>query len=131
MRHNIKGKKFGRYSSHRNALLGNMACSLIKHEHISTTLVKAKALRPIVEKLVTAAKDSSLPTRRHLLSGLRNNIVTVNKLVNELGPRFKTRPGGYLRVVKRGFRTGDNAPMAIIQFVDYQPKTVELATQNS
>jgi large subunit ribosomal protein L17 len=124
MNHRISAKKLNRTSSHRKALFKNMATALITHESIKTTLPKAKALRPIVEKLVTKARDGSLASRRHLLSILNDNSV-VNKLIADLGPKYSSRPGGYLRIIKAGFRYGDMAPMAYIQFVDSVGKAVD------
>lgn len=121
MRHGISGRKFNRHGRHRNALLVNLAVSLIEHEQISTTLAKAKDLRPYVERMVTRARDKSLHSRRVLLSQLRNNENAVNKLIGELAPRYQSRAGGYTRVLKAGFRAGDNAPRAFIEFVDRNP----------
>jgi large subunit ribosomal protein L17 len=117
MRHGIAQKKLGRTTSHRNAMLANMAASLIKHEQIVTTLPKAKALRPVVEKLVTLAKRGDLHARRLVVSRLRDE-TQAKKLFDVLGPRYKARAGGYTRVLKAGFRQGDNAPVAVIEFVD-------------
>lgn len=118
MRHRMKGRKLNRKTAHRKAMFRNMAIALIKHEQISTTLPKAKDLRPIVEKLVTAAKRSqSLHTRRQLLSFLRDEAI-VNKLLEVLSKRYESRQGGYLRIIKTGFRKGDNAETAIIEFVE-------------
>lgn len=119
MRHKISGRKLNRTSSHRKALFQNMVQSLVEHESIRTTLPKAKELRPIVEKYVTMCKSGDLATRRLAISRLRSE-KTVSKLIDTLSPRFKERQGGYTRIIKSGFRYGDNAPMAIIQFVDYQ-----------
>lgn len=117
MRHGMKGRKLGRKSAHRAAMFANLANALVKHEQISTTLPKAKDLRPIVEKLVTLAKRGDLHARRQVLSMLKDNDIT-GKLFSTIAERYKTRQGGYLRVLKAGFRYGDNAPMAIIEFVD-------------
>jgi large subunit ribosomal protein L17 len=117
MRHGMKGRKLGRKSAHRKSMFINLAAALIKHEQISTTLPKAKDLRPIVEKLVTLAKRGDLHARRQVLSMLKDSDIT-NKLFAAIAERYKTRQGGYLRVLKAGFRYGDNAPMAIIEFVD-------------
>ncbi len=117
MRHAMRGRKLGRKSAHRTAMFANLASALIKHEQISTTLPKAKDLRPIVEKLVTLAKRGDLHARRQVLSSLRDETQT-SKLFSAIAERYKTRQGGYLRVLKAGFRYGDNAPMAIIEFVD-------------
>lgn len=117
MKHRISAKKLNRTSSHRKALFKNMAVSLILHESIKTTLPKAKALRPIVEKLVTKGRDNSLATKRYLMSIL-NSEQAVNKLMTEMATKYKERNGGYLRIMKAGFRYGDMAPVAYIQFVD-------------
>ncbi|MBS0296902.1 MAG: 50S ribosomal protein L17 [Proteobacteria bacterium] len=117
MRHGYARRKLGRTSAHRTAMFANMAASLIKHEQIVTTLPKAKELRPFVEKLVTLAKDGSLHSRRIAISRVRD-VDQVGKLFATIGPRYKERPGGYIRVLKAGFRYGDNAPMAVIEFVD-------------
>jgi large subunit ribosomal protein L17 len=119
MRHLNAGRKLNRTPSHRTALFANMACALIKHEQIKTTLPKAKELRPIVEKLVTRAKTSkgSLHARRLLISQIKDD-VSVSKLIDVLGPRYAKRAGGYTRVMKAGNRFGDNAAMAVIEFVD-------------
>lgn len=117
MNHRIKGRKFGRHSSHRRSLFANLAASVIKHEQVKTTLPKAKEIRPIVEKLVTLAKDGSLHARRQALSVLYDKEI-VAKLFDVLGARYKDRQGGYTRVLHAGFRYGDAAPMGIIEFVD-------------
>jgi large subunit ribosomal protein L17 len=117
MRHGSGYRKLGRTTSHRLAMFANMAASLIKHEQIVTTLPKAKELRPFVEKLVTLAKQGRLHDRRIAISRIRD-IEQVGKLFEVLGPRYKTREGGYIRILKAGFRHGDNAPMAVIEFVD-------------
>ena len=117
MRHNMSGRKLGRKSAHRKSMFSNMAQALIKHEQISTTLPKAKDLRPIVEKLVTLGKRGDLHARRQVLSMLKDADLT-NKLFGALAERYKARQGGYIRVLKAGFRYGDNAPLAIIEFVD-------------
>jgi large subunit ribosomal protein L17 len=119
MRHLNAGRKLSRTSSHRQAMFANMACALIKHEQISTTLPKAKELRPIVERLVTKAKNAkgSLSTRRLLLSEIKDEKM-VAKLFDVLGPRYAERPGGYIRILKSGNRFGDNAPTAVVEFVD-------------
>ena len=118
MRHGISGRKLGRYSAHRRALLSNLAGSLIQHEHIKTTLPKAKELRPFVEKLVTLGRRGTLHARRQAIAILRDQKV-VKKLMGPLSERFNSRPGGYTRIVKAGNRHGDNASMAIIEFVDF------------
>ena len=117
MRHANAHRKLGRTTSHRTAMFANMAASLIKHEQIVTTLPKAKELRPFVEKLVTLAKKGDLHARRIAISRVRD-VDQVGKLFATLGPRYKARSGGYIRVLKAGFRYGDNAPMAVIEFVD-------------
>jgi len=117
MRHGYAHRKLGRTSAHRTALFANMAASLIKHEQIVTTLPKAKELRPFVEKLVTLAKKGDLHARRQAISQVRD-VDQVGKLFTTLGPRYKARAGGYIRVLKAGFRHGDNAAMAVIEFVD-------------
>jgi large subunit ribosomal protein L17 len=117
MRHGIAQKKLNRTAAHRTAMLANMAAALIKHEQIVTTLPKAKALRPVVEKLVTLAKKGDLAARRLAISRMRDE-TQVRKLFAVLGPRYATRQGGYLRILKAGFRYGDNAPLAVIEFVD-------------
>lgn len=117
MRHQKRSARFGRESSHRLAMFQNMSISLFKHELIRTTLAKAKALRGIAEPLITLAKEDTVHLRRIAFARLRDK-ETVKKLFNELGPRYKNRPGGYVRVLKDGYRKGDNAPMAIIALVD-------------
>lgn len=117
MRHRKSGRHFSRTSSHRQAMFRNMATSLLQHEMISTTLAKAKELRRFVEPLITLAKVDSLANRRLVFNRLRDRDI-VGKLFIQLGPRYQTRPGGYLRVLKAGFRPGDTAPMAIVELVD-------------
>jgi len=117
MRHGVGHKKLNRTASHRQAMFANMAAALIKHEQIVTTLPKAKALRPLVERLVTLAKKGDLSARRVVLSRMRDETQT-KKLFDTLGPSYKARAGGYTRVLKAGFRYGDNAPLAVIEFVD-------------
>jgi len=117
MRHRKSGRKLNRNSSHRKAMFRNMSASLFEHEMIRTTLAKAKELRGKAEPLITLAKEDSVANRRLAYARLRDRDV-VTKLFNELGPRYKERPGGYLRVLKCGFRPGDNAPMAIVELVD-------------
>jgi large subunit ribosomal protein L17 len=117
MRHGKSGRKFSRTASHRKAMFANMAAALIQHEQIATTLPKAKDLRPIVEKLVTLAKRGDLHARRQAISQIRD-LGMVQKLFETIGPRYKERAGGYLRVLKAGFRHGDSAPLAVIEFVD-------------
>jgi len=117
MRHRQSGRQLNRNSSHRKAMYRNMAASLMQHEVIRTTVPKAKELRRVAEPLITMAKNDSVAKRRLAFDRLRNRAV-VTKLFNELGPRYKDRPGGYLRILKCGFRAGDNAPMAIVELVD-------------
>lgn len=117
MRHKIKRSKLNRTSSHRKAMFANMATALIMNEQIKTTLPKAKALRPIVERLVTKARNGTLAARRDIISRIRD-IVAAEKLMSILATRYKERPGGYTRVIKAGFRYGDRAPVAYIEFVD-------------
>ncbi len=117
MRHGVAQKKLNRTASHRTAMFANMAAALIKHEQIVTTLPKAKALRPVVEKLVTLGKRGDLSSRRLAAGRLRDDAMT-KKLFDTLAPRYKARGGGYIRVLKAGYRYGDNAPMAVIEFVD-------------
>src|ERR1700758_4759820 len=117
MRHGIAHRKLGRTHSHRTAMFANMAASLIKHEQIVTPRPKAKELRPFVEKLVTLAKRGDLHARRIAISRVRD-VEQVGKLFGALGPRYKARNGGYIRVLKAGYRYGDNAPLAVIEFVD-------------
>ncbi|MBY0354391.1 MAG: 50S ribosomal protein L17 [Rickettsiales bacterium] len=118
MKHGISGRKLGRTSSHRKATFANMALALVKHEQISTTLPKAKELRPYVEKLITLGKGGTLANRRLALARMHNDTTMVSKLFDVLSERYKNRSGGYIRIMKAGFRFGDNAPMAIIEFVD-------------
>ena len=117
MHHGVAGRKLGVTDTHRLAMFRNMAHALIKHEQITTTLPKAKELRPFVEKLVTLAKRGDLHARRQAISKVRD-IAQVGKLFATIGPRYKAREGGYIRVLKAGFRHGDNAAMAVIEFVD-------------
>ena len=117
MRHRKSGRKLGRNSSHRKAMFRNMATSLVHHETIKTTLPKAKELRRVVEPLITLAKEDGVANRRLAFDRLRDT-AAVGKLFSDLGPRFKDRPGGYLRILKTGPRPGDAAPMAIVQLVD-------------
>jgi large subunit ribosomal protein L17 len=117
MRHKKSGRKLGRNSSHRKAMFRNMAASLVRHEQIKTTVPKAKELRRVVEPLITLAKEDSVANRRLAFNRVRDKEV-VGKLFTDLGPRFKDRPGGYLRILKTGPRPGDAAPMAIVQLVD-------------
>jgi len=124
MRHRQSGRKLNRNSSHRKAMFRNMAASLLDHEVIKTTLPKAKELRRVAEPLITIAKSDSVANRRLAFNRLRDRDV-VTKLFNELGPRYKDRPGGYLRILKMGFRSGDQAPMALVELVDRPAGEVE------
>ncbi len=117
MRHRKSGRQLNRNSSHRKAMFRNMACSLLRHELIKTTLPKAKELRRVAEPMITLAKSDSVAKRRLAFDRLRDDEV-VGKLFNELGPRYKERPGGYLRILKCGYRPGDKAPMAFVELVD-------------
>jgi len=117
MRHRKSGRKLNRTASHRKAMFANMAAALINHEQIKTTLPKAKELKPFVEKLVTLAKRGDLHARRIAISRVRDEAM-VKKLFEAIGPRYEDRQGGYTRVLKAGFRYGDNAPVAVIEFVD-------------
>ena len=119
MRHKKIGRRLGRDSSHRRAMFRNMAASLIEFESISTTLHKAKELRRTLEPLITLAKEDGVSRRRMAFNKLRNK-TAVGKLFDEIGPRFKNRPGGYLRILKKGRRPGDSAPMALIQLTDFK-----------
>ena len=126
MRHRKSGRKFSRTSAHRDAMFVNMAASLIKHELIRTTLPKAKELRRVAEPLITIGKIDGVANRRLAMSRLQDK-EAVGKLFVELGPRYKARPGGYLRILKAGFRPGDNAPMAYVELVD-RPQATAVAT---
>jgi len=119
MRHRKSGRQLNRNSSHRKAMFQNMANSLFLHEVIKTTLPKAKELRRVVEPLITKAKSDSVANRRHVFAKLRDDAM-VAKLFTELGPFYKDRPGGYVRILKAGFRTGDKAPKAVVQLVDFE-----------
>jgi large subunit ribosomal protein L17 len=123
MRHKKSGRKLGRTSSHRKAMFRNMAASMLRHETIRTTLPKAKELRRVVEPLITLAKEDSVANRRLAFNRLRDKEV-VGKLFTDLGPRFKDRPGGYLRILKMGPRPGDAAPMAIVLLTEQAPEAV-------
>lgn len=127
MRHRKSGRKLGRNSSHRKAMFRNMATSLVRHETIKTTLPKAKELRRVIEPLITLAKIDGVANRRLAFDRLRDK-EAVGKLFSDLGPRFKARPGGYLRILKMGPRPGDAAPMALVQLVD-GPVETEDATE--
>tara|TARA_B100001027_G_scaffold36319_1_gene22479 strand:+ start:511 stop:894 length:384 start_codon:yes stop_codon:yes gene_type:complete len=124
MRHKYSGRKLNRTSSHRTAMFKNMMASLIEHEEIKTTLPKAKELRKFLERLITISKVDTVAKRRVVFSRIRSKDAVI-KLFSELGPRFKNRPGGYLRILKCGFRPGDKAPMAIIQLVDKKEQVTE------
>jgi len=117
MRHGFRGRRFNRTAEHREAMFANMAAALIKHEQIVTTLPKAKDLRPVVEKLVTLAKRGGLHARRQAMAQMRDE-TQLKKLFDVLAKRYESRNGGYLRIMKAGFRYGDQAPMAVIEFVD-------------
>jgi len=130
MKHRIKGRKFSRNTAHRKALFRNLSLAILQHEVIKTTLPKAKELRPFVEKLLTIAKKDTLANRRLAISILGNNLV-IDKLFKEIGPRISGRNGGYTRIMKFGFRTGDKAPMALFELVDRvikEEKTEEKAS---
>ena len=124
MRHRKSGRQLNRNSSHRKAMFRNMAVSLMQHEMIKTTLPKAKELRRVAEPLITMAKTDSVAKRRLAFSRLRDRDI-VSKLFNELGPRYRERSGGYLRILKCGYRTGDKAPMAIVELMDRSARDVD------
>ena len=124
MRHKYSGRKLNRTSSHRTSMFKNMMTSLIEHEEIKTTLPKAKELRGFLERLITISKVDTVSKRRIVFSRIRSK-EAVAKLFNDLGPRFKERPGGYLRILKCGYRAGDKAPMAIVQLVDKKEEVIE------
>ncbi|OCG07028.1 50S ribosomal protein L17 [Gilliamella sp. wkB178] len=128
MRHRKSGRQLNRNSSHRQAMFRNMTSSLVEHEIIKTTLPKAKELRRVVEPLITLAKSDSVANRRLAFARIRDKD-TVKKLFSDLGPRFATRPGGYVRILKCGFRDGDNAPMAYIELVDRPAVEAETAAE--
>ena len=130
MRHKKSGRKFSRTSAHREAMFVNMAASLIKHELIRTTLPKAKELRRVAEPLITIGKTDGVANRRLAMSRLRDP-QAVGKLFVELGPRYQSRPGGYLRILKCGFRPGDNAPMAYVELVDRPAPVAETAADTA
>src|SRR5688572_802859 len=117
MRHRLSGRKLNRNSSHRQAMFRNMTSSLVEHEIIKTTLAKAKELRMVAEPLITLAKEDNVANRRLAFDRLRNK-VTVGKLFTDIGPRYTARPGGYIRIIKCGYRSGDKAPMAYVELVD-------------
>jgi large subunit ribosomal protein L17 len=125
MRHQRKTVKLGRSQAHRDALLANQVCSLIEHSRIKTTLAKAKAVRPLAEKMVTLGKKKTLHARRTALATLRHNERAVKRLFDEVAPRAATRHGGYTRIIKLGFRPSDAAPMAFIEWVDNAPVEVQ------
>ena len=120
MRHHRSGKKLGRDSAHRKALYANLTASLIEHGRIRTTETKAKAVRPVAEKMITLGREGSIHARRQVLAYIRSQEIT-HTLFSEVAPRFKDRPGGYTRIVKLGPRQGDSAPMAYLEFVDFVP----------
>ncbi|WP_062059535.1 50S ribosomal protein L17 [Cellvibrio sp. OA-2007] len=126
MRHKLSGRQLGRNASHRKAMFRNMVISLVEHELIKTTLPKAKELRRFAEPLITLAKVDSVANRRLAFARL-NSKEAVGKLFSQLGPRYNTRPGGYVRILKCGFRAGDKAPMAYVELVDRPAKAVEVA----
>ncbi|HWS02596.1 MAG TPA: 50S ribosomal protein L17 [Gammaproteobacteria bacterium] len=128
MRHRNIGRQLSRNSSHRAAMMRNMAASLLNHEVIKTTVPKAKELRRVAEPLITLAKTDTVHKRRLAFARLRDRDV-VTKLFNELGPRYKERPGGYMRILKMGFRPGDNAPMALVELVDRPQATQEAGVE--
>ncbi len=128
MRHRQSGRKLNRNSSHRKAMFRNMVASLVEHELIKTTLPKAKELRRYAEPLITLSKNDSVSNRRLAFDRLRDKS-TVGKLFNELGPRYEGRPGGYLRIMKCGYRAGDKAPMAYVELVDRPEPIVEEAVE--
>lgn len=129
MRHRNSGRSLSRTSSHRKAMFSNMCCSLIEHELIKTTLPKAKELRKYIEPLITRSKSDSVASRRYAFDTLRSKSA-VGKLFTILGPRYEQRPGGYVRVLKCGFRPGDNAPMAIVEFVDRPYESEESSSES-
>lgn len=128
MKHAIKGRKFSRNSAHRKALLRNLSIALLTNEIIKTTLPKAKELRPFVEKVISLAKKDSLANRRLMMSILGNQAI-IDRVFKEIGPRVATRNGGYTRILKFGFRTGDKAPMAVMELVDRVAETKELVNE--
>jgi large subunit ribosomal protein L17 len=130
MRHRHSGRQLNRNSSSRKAMFKNMAASLFRHEIIKTTLPKAKELRRVAEPMITMAKDDSVARRRTVFSRLRDRDM-VSKLFNELGPRYKERPGGYIRILKCGFRPGDNAPMAYVELIDRPVEAEEVSEESS
>lgn len=132
MRHRLKGKKLNRRSEHRMAMLRNIAVSLIENKTVKSTLPKCKTIRPFIEKLTTIAKKNTLHARRLLLSRLgQSRTEAVNELIKMASGDYKDRPGGYTRILKSGFRYGDNAPMAVIQFVGHEHQVKKQSTQKS
>ena len=129
MRHKKTGRKLGRNSAHRKAMYRNMAVSLIVHESISTTLPKAKELRRTIEPLITLAKEDGVAKRRRAFDKLRDK-AAVGKLFDEIGPRFQERTGGYLRILKKGLRSGDSAQMALVQLTDYEIELSDSVTDD-
>ena len=129
MRHKKTGRRLGRNSAHRKAMYRNMAVSLIVHESISTTLPKAKELRRTIEPLITLAKEDGVAKRRRAFDKLRDK-AAVGKLFDEIGPRFQERKGGYLKILKKGLRSGDSAQMALVQLTDYEIELVDNLTDN-
>ena len=129
MRHRHSGRQLNRNSSHRKAMFKNMTASLVEHELIKTTLAKAKELRSVAEPLITLSKEDSVANRRLAFSRLGNK-AAVGKLFNELGPRYESRPGGYIRIMKCGYRTGDKAPMAYVELVDRPVMAEEVVEEN-
>ena len=129
MRHRQSGRQLNRNSSHRKAMFKNMACSLFRHEIIRTTLPKAKELRGVAEPLITRAKNDSLANRRVVFDRIRDKEM-VGKLFSEIAPRYKERPGGYIRILKCGYRAGDNAPMAFVELVD-RPQEEEVEDEEA
>jgi len=121
MRHRLRGRSFSRKSAHRKAMFENLAAALLKHEQIRTTLPKAKDLRPIVERLITLGKHGGLANRRRAIASLQDTGLA-NKVMTTLAERYTNRPGGYTRIIKAGYRYGDNAPMALIELVDRDPE---------
>ena len=121
MRHRLRGRSFSRKSAHRKAMFENLAAALIKHEQIRTTLPKAKDLRPFVERLITLGKHGGLANRRRAIAALQDTVLA-NKLMTTLAERYVNRPGGYIRIIKAGYRYGDNAAMAVIELVDRDPE---------
>ena len=128
MRHKLSGRQLGRNASHRKAMFRNMVISLVEHELIKTTLPKAKELRRFAEPLITLAKVDSVANRRLAFARL-NNKEAVGKLFSQLGPRYNVRPGGYVRILKCGFRSGDKAPMAYVELVDRPAKALDTAVE--